>query len=106
RQLVEFFESRWPNLEAFEHDYPDEGDGYGLMLNLAMAFSRTGDEKRFAEAMQRVRRAHDRALEQGVVAVWFAEARYWALAGDTDRAMEFLAKTEQDHLVFAVRLDS
>ncbi len=106
RQLVEFVESRWPDLDAFERDYPDEGGGYGMMLNIALAYSRTGNDARFDDAMQRIRKAHDRALQQGVVAVSFDEARYWALLGDIDRAMDNLIKTEQQGLVFAVRMDT
>jgi tetratricopeptide (TPR) repeat protein len=105
QQLVEFVESRWPNLAALEKDYPDEGDGYGLMLNVALAYSRTGNDQRFEDAMQRVRRAHDRALQQGVVVVAFDDARYWALAGDTGRAMQSLGEAEQQGMVFAARLD-
>jgi tetratricopeptide (TPR) repeat protein len=106
QQLVEFVESRWPDLAALERDYPDEGAGYSMMLNVALAYARTGNDERFGDAMQLVRQAHDRALQQGVVAVAFDEARYWALAGDSDRAMEYLAKSEQQGMVFAERLDS
>jgi TolB-like protein len=106
QQLVEFVESRWPDLAALERDYPDEGDGHSMMLSVALAYARTGNDERFGDAMQRVRQAHDRAIQQGVVAVWFDEARYWALAGDSDRAMEFLGKSEQQGLVFTERLDA
>ncbi|HKX56549.1 MAG TPA: tetratricopeptide repeat protein [Xanthomonadales bacterium] len=106
QQLVEFLESRWPDLASFEQDYPDEGDGYGLMLSIALAYSRVGNDERFTDAMKRIRKAHDRTLQQGVVDVAFDEARYWALAGDSDRTMEFLGKAEQQGMVFTVRMDS
>ena len=106
QQLVEFFESRWPNIAAFESDYPDSGDGYGLMLGIAHAYSRVGNTKRFEEAMSRVRAAHDRAIQQGVVDVYFDEARYWLLTGDHEAAMSWLLKSEQQGMIQSVRLDS
>jgi hypothetical protein len=65
-----------------------------------------GNTKRFEEALSRVRVAHDRAIQQGVVDVYFDEARYWLLTGDHETAMSWLLKSEQQGWVQSVRLDS
>jgi TolB-like protein len=93
--LVQFVEQRWADLDAFEADYPHPGNGYSLMLQLARAYSKTGNETRFADAMERVRSAHDRSLEQGIRDKFFLadDARYWAMAGDRKRAIELLEES-------------
>jgi tetratricopeptide (TPR) repeat protein len=93
-QLIEFIETRWADLDGFEAAYPDGGDGYGEMLIIALAYSKTGNETRFEDAMARVRAAHDRAWEQRIVDRFFlvSESRYYALAGNRERAIDMLAK--------------
>ena len=93
--LVQFVEQRWVDLDAFEADNPHSGDGYSLMLQIARAYAKTGNETRFADAMQRVRAAHDRSLEQGIRDKFFlvSDARYWAMAGDRERAIELLEES-------------
>ena len=92
QQLVQFIESRWPDLGAFESEYPDDGSGYRLMLQIARAYSVLGNETRFNDAMARVRSAHDRAIEQGIrdPGLFAEDADYYVLAGDPDRALELL----------------
>jgi TolB-like protein/Tfp pilus assembly protein PilF len=107
QQLVEFVESRWTSLDSFEQDYPDSGDGYGLMLDIAVAYSRVGNSGRFDDAMARVRAAHDRAIEQGLgQTIAFDEARYWILQGDPAHSLELLAVAEQSGMVFTGRIES
>ena len=93
--LIQFVEKRWADLDAFEADYPHSGDGYSLMLQIAGAYAKTGNETRFADAMERVRAAHDQSLEQGIRDRFFLvdDARYWAMAGDRDRAIELLEES-------------
>ena len=93
-RLVQWFESRWPDLGAFEREYPHAGDGYRSMLSLANAYSVIGNAARFDDAMARVRAAHDQSIAQGVQdANFFAEeARYYVLAGDLGQAMAQLGK--------------
>jgi hypothetical protein len=106
-RVVDFIESRWIDLDSFEQEYPDGGDGYALMLNIALAYSKTGNAERFEDAMARVRAAHDRAIKQGVRnAINLDEARYWIMAGDPDRALENLASAEQSGITIAVRIDT
>jgi len=107
RQLVEFVESHWPDLDAFEHDYPPDGNGYGKMLIIARAYSLTGNEMRFNDAMARVRAAHDRAMEQGVKDPGLAveDATYYVLAGDQGRALNLLQQAADRGLVLSIRLE-
>jgi TolB-like protein/Tfp pilus assembly protein PilF len=107
RQLVDFLESRWADLGAFESEYPDDGTGYGMMLQIARAYSSLGNEHLFNDAMTRVRAAHDRNLEQGVKDFFFlaAEAHYYVLAGDPDRAVSLLGQAVDQGLVLANRFE-
>jgi tetratricopeptide (TPR) repeat protein len=93
-ELVEFVESRWADLDAFESEHPDDGTGYSSMLRIAHAYSMTANEVGFKDAMARVRIAHDRSIEQGITAYWFLrdEARYHVLSGNRERALDLLAQ--------------
>jgi hypothetical protein len=92
KQIVEFVESRWPDLKAYEDENPDDGGGYGDMLSIARAYSITGNETRFNDAMKRIRAAHDRSDEQGITVNYYlaTDARYYALAGDRERPSSVL----------------
>jgi hypothetical protein len=104
QQLIEFVESHWPDLAAFESEYPHDGIGYSNMLRIARAYSAAGNEIRFNDAMARVRMAHDRSLEQGITSFDFLadEARYHVLSGDRERALELLAQAVDAGMVFGV----
>jgi tetratricopeptide (TPR) repeat protein len=101
KQLVDFVESRWPDLAAFERENPDDGTGYGAMLNIARAYAAMGNEARFNDAMARVRAAHDRSIEQGIAGKFYLadEARYYLLSGDRQKAVKSLAQAVDDGLV-------
>ena len=94
RELVEFIEDRWSNLDDLEADYPAGDSGYGLMSAVAQAYSRQGNEERFLDAMQRVRRALDQAISLGTKAAFFyvQEAEYQALTGNHDAALDNLER--------------
>jgi TolB-like protein len=104
-RLIEFVESRWPDLAAFQSEYPAGGTGYGTMLRIARAYSVAGNEARFNDAMARVRAAHDHSIEQGITANFFLtdEARYYLLSGDRERALDLLARAVDSGLVFSVQ---
>ena len=87
--LVRFFENRWFDLDSFEAEYPHDNDAYWLMNHLAYAYSRTGNEQRFNNAMTRVRAAHDQLINGGVQATYFFvnEAIYYTMVGDHDTAI-------------------
>jgi TolB-like protein len=107
-KLIDFVESRWPDLADFENRYPDGGDGYGRMIAIARAYSLAGNETKFNDAMRRVRAAHDRAIEQGTTPYWFFgdEARYYVLAGDREKAMEMLALAADKGMTSDVKLST
>jgi hypothetical protein len=104
-KLIEFIESRWPDLAAFESEYPDDGSGYADMLRIARAYSHLGNEARFNDAMARVRAAHDRSIAQAVADPFFVadEARYYLLAGDRERAIELLEQAVDKGMFFAAK---
>jgi len=101
KQLVDFVESHWPDLAAFERENPDNGRGYGSMLSIARAYALQGDEARFRDAMARVRAAHDLSIEQGVAGQFYLpdEARYYLLSGDRQKALDALAQAVDDGLM-------
>jgi len=91
-QVVQYIESRWDDLSELEAQYPDGGDGYDLMLNVAASYAHQGNEKRFEDAMRRVRAAHDRDMLQNDRngGLYFSEARYYALMGEPERSVSLL----------------
>jgi hypothetical protein len=101
-------ESRWPDLQAYEDENPDDGSGYFDMLSIARAYSITGNETRFNDAMARVRAAHDRSDEQGITVNYYlrTDAAYYALAGDRQMAISRLTQAVDNGLVLAVRFDN
>ena len=108
QKLIEFIESRWADLAEYESEYPDDGDGYGSMLNIARAYAQTGNEASFNDAMARVRAAHDRAIEQNIADpfFWADEARYYVMAGDRDKAMDLLEQAIDKGMFFSVKFTS
>ena len=42
RELIDHLEERWPSLDSFAADYPQDEFGYGVMAEIALAYSRTG----------------------------------------------------------------
>jgi TolB-like protein len=106
QELAEYINTGWPDLAKLESAYPSGGDGYGLMLDVAGAYARVGDEARFEEAMHRVRAAHDAAaLEYALdTSLLRNEARYHALLGDSERAIAFLEQAVEQNTVTAVPL--
>jgi tetratricopeptide (TPR) repeat protein len=106
QKIAEYIDTGWPDLADLESAYPSGGDGYGLMLDIAGAYARVGDEARFEEAMQRVRSAHDRdALQYALdTDLLRNEARYHALLGDVDRAIGYLEQAVDRNFFFSAPL--
>jgi hypothetical protein len=92
-RLVEFVESRWPDLAAFETVYP-EREGYGayMMGFIAESYSRLGKEPQFNDAMARFNASLDHQLSQGVnnPIFQFSRAVHAMLAGDQEAAIDRL----------------
>ena len=109
QELIEFVESRYTDLEAFESENPDGGGGdggggYSSMLRIAHAYSVTRNEARFNDAMARVRAAHDRSIDQGATEFGFLadEARYYVLSGNREQALALLDQAVDGGMVSAL----
>ncbi len=92
-ELIAYLEERWPDLDALRRDFPPySGLGDFLMLDVALAYSRAGNQERFEDAMQRVKATHQDLMAQGVNnSIFFmSEAAYLALAGDFGASMDYL----------------
>ncbi len=94
-EAITYIETRWLDLASLQQDLPPYGAfGYPLMLEVALAYSRAGNQERFDEAMQRVDEAHEALKAQRVNNSFFFmnEAAYLALAGELDSSMDYLDK--------------
>jgi TolB-like protein/Tfp pilus assembly protein PilF len=89
QELIEYLEERWPSLDTFAADYPHGENGYVLMAEVALAYSRTGSTERFDDALLLVESAMSNLSEQGIDNwVFMVEnAKYLALAGEYDQAI-------------------
>ena len=107
-KLIKFIESRWADLAEYESEYPDDGDGYGSMLNIARSYAQTGNEASFNDAMARVRAAHDRAIAQNIADpfFWVQDARYYVMTGDSGKALDLLEQAIDNGMFFPVKFTS
>ena len=106
-EVTRYIDERWPNLDDFEAAYPTGANGYSDMLQVALAYSKTGNDAKFRDAMRRARNAHDRLLQGGAQLCRFfvREGEYYALAGDFDKAIEQLeAAVDRGWMGHTVRL--
>jgi TolB-like protein/tetratricopeptide (TPR) repeat protein len=92
QDLVDYVEERWPSLSAFASEYPGNRNGYDLMADIALAYSRTGHVARFDEAMRFVDQRITGLAAQGINNFVFDGSRavYFSMLGDTDAAFEKL----------------
>jgi TolB-like protein len=96
QELIDYLEERWPGLDTFAADYPHNEEGYSLMAEVALAYSRTGDTVRFDDALLLVENAMANLSDQGIDNWLFMleDAKYLALAGEYDAAI-----TQLEHAV-------
>lgn len=89
QELVDYLEERWTGLDTFAADHPHDDYGYGVMTEIAFAYSRTGNKDRFEDALLLVENAMSTLASQGVDNMWnMAEnATYLALAGREEEAI-------------------
>jgi tetratricopeptide (TPR) repeat protein len=102
-ELVEFVETRWPDLDAFQQEFPGS-DGYGdaEWSYLALAYSRVNKEEKFEEVMSRYKAGLDRQIEMGAdnwVLTW-SRAHFALLSGDPEGATALLDKAVQQGAIF------
>jgi hypothetical protein len=105
--IVRYVDERWADLNAFATDFPSNGYvGYDVMVQVALAYKRAGNQQRFDDAMSKIREAHDSLISQGLNnRIFFTlEAAYYAMAEDRDKALEFLAAAIDGGQVFASRI--
>ena len=64
------------------------------MIDVAYAYAQAGNQPLFDDAMQRIRRAHDKqlALHADNYIFYMEEASYYALAGNRERAIDFFER--------------
>lgn len=108
QDLVDYLEERWPGLDAFAADYPHGDFGYGLMANVALAYSRTGNQQRFDDALLLLKTAVSKLSGQGVdhFVNMILNAEYFVLAGEYDAAITQLEMSVNRGLRGANLLDS
>jgi len=88
QQLVDYLEERWPSLTTFASENSGDQNGYPIMEQVALAYSRTGNVVRFEEAMEFIDRRIVSSAEQGISNLGFSinRATYAAMLGDIDTA--------------------
>lgn len=94
-ELIDYLESRWTDLDALQQDFPPYGGlGYFLMIDVALAYSRAGNQERFNDAINRVREVHEglKSIGIGNAVFYMNEAAHLALAGQLDTSMDYLDK--------------
>jgi hypothetical protein len=107
-ELVAYLEERWPELDSFQADYPAYGtNGYALMLEVALAYSRTGNTARFDDAMQRLTIVQEFLLAEGVSNqnMYAIEASRLALAGNYPASLEFLQRAMEYGLMSGAEIN-
>ena len=94
-EVVTFLEERWPDLESLHRDHPPYGAiGDFVMLEVALAYSRTANQVRFEEAMSLMREYQENMEMAGVKNQYFYvnAASFYALAGELSTSMDFLER--------------
>jgi TolB-like protein len=107
REAVEYIEARWADLDALERDYPPYGGlGHLMMLDVALAYSRTDNPQRFEDALARVGRVSRDLQEQGIQNPLFfmGEASHQALAGNLDASLEWLDRAISGGYISTTRM--
>jgi TolB-like protein len=105
--LITLVQERWGGLDGFEAEVsPLPGFGHGDMINIARSCRAIGRMVCFEQAMTLVRSNHDRQIEAGIAwgQFYLMEGLYWTLADDHDRAISFLAKAVDDHMLLNPRM--
>jgi len=106
-ELIAYLEERWPDLDTLRNDFPPYGAfGDLLMLDVALAYSRAGNQQRFEDALEHVRKVHESLKAQGVNMAFFfmSEAAHQALAGDFEASLEYLDRAISEGLVTSTQI--
>ena len=94
QDLIDYIDERWPTLDAVAADHPPGQNGYRVMAELALAYSRTGDTQRFDDALLRLEQAMTSLSDQGIdnFIFMYQKAEFLTLAGRHDAAITKLAQ--------------
>jgi tetratricopeptide (TPR) repeat protein len=92
--VVSYLEERWPSIATFAAENHGDEYGYAMMAEVALAYTRTGNQVRFDEAMSYIEQHTSKLIEQGVDNFLFSGNRavQFALLGDYDAAFTYLRK--------------
>ncbi len=95
-ELIGFVESRWPDLDAWQRDFPGRfGVGDLNLARITHAYRTLGNDEVFSDAMQRLQKNLMFQRSQGAdnFVLLASEAYYHMLAGHEDEALNSLAQT-------------
>ncbi|MCH7854386.1 MAG: hypothetical protein IIB76_08635 [Proteobacteria bacterium] len=107
QELVDYLEERWTGLDAFATAHPHDDFGYGVMMDIAFAYSRTGNAERFEDALLLVENAMSTLASQGVdnMVNMSQNATYLALAGREEEAITQMEEAVERGLLGNPALD-
>lgn len=91
-ELTDYLEERWPTLSEFAMENRGDEYGYPTMTDVALAYSRTGNQDRFDEAMHFIEQHTARLDEHGIENIFLSvnRAMDYALVEDFDAAIAYL----------------
>jgi TolB-like protein len=106
--LLDYFDRRWSDLDAFQKDIPPYGFGYREMADIAFAANKTGRQGLFEQAMSRLNAAQEDTLSQGMRGgmLLMVGAAYHAMAGETDLALQNIAEAIDGGLIVSTKISS
>ena len=94
-ELIKFVESRWPDLDAWEMDFPSRsGFGNNQLALIAHAYQTLGEMDKFNDAMTRLKASLEHQRSEGAdnYLLMMSEAFYFMLAGNEDLALTRLGQ--------------
>ncbi len=96
QELIDYLEERWFSPDLMPADYPYSHDGYTMIAEVALAYSRIGDTKHFEDALSLLQNAISNLSDQGIdnCRFMYQNAEYLALAGKYDEAI-----TQLEHAI-------
>ena len=107
QELVDYLEERWTGLDAFATAHPHDDFGYVVMMDIAFAYSRTGNTERFEDALLLVENAMSTLASQGIdnMVNMSQNATYLALAGREEEAITQMEEAVERGLLGNPALD-
>ena len=92
KDVIDYLEERWPTLQEFAAENGGDEYGYAIMNDVALAYSRIGNQERFDEAMLLIDQHDARLSQHGINNMWYSADRavVYALRGEVDTAIEHL----------------